>query len=237
MIGVISIALHTLIKKKIIIERFINGKQVSTEAIIYNDKSITPGIIDRNYEYMSKFKPHIIENGGQQPSSLNGKQIKMASDITIKSARCLGINKGTVKGDIVFSGGKAYLIEIASRLSGGWMSSDQIKLGTGVDFMKLALQIAMGKRINIDKIKIKKKSAVAIRYLFPKNKKIFLIPKKKQIKKSRYIKKFKLYLKNSNNTQSVTDHTKRAGFVISAAKNKKKAVFEANKFIDYLTKI
>ena len=45
-------------------------------------------------------------------------------------------------------------------------------------------------------------------------------------------KKYKFYLKNKKIVQKVTDHTKRAGFVITAASNKKKAVFEANKFIN-----
>ena len=45
-----------------------------------------------------------------------------------------GNKNGTIKGDIVLVKGKPYIIEIASRLSGGWMSSDQIKMSTGIDF-------------------------------------------------------------------------------------------------------
>ena len=50
------------------------------------------------------------------------------------------------------------------------------------------------------------------------------------MKKEQNIKKFKLYLKDNDYVDEITDHTKRAGFAISIADNKQKAIFEANKF-------
>jgi len=221
--------------KKIIIEKFLDGKQISSESIIYGAKSFTPGLIERNYEYLKKFSPFVIENGGQQPVELSNININKISQLTIKAGRCLGVKYGTVKGDIVFHKGKPYIIEIATRLSGGWMSSDQIPLATGVDVLKIAIQIAMGDKIDFNKLKNKQKNAVAIRYFFPKSGTIFSI-KKNILKKNKYIKKFKFFLKNKTIIPKVTNHTKRAGFVITAAPTKKKAVIEAKKFVDSVIK-
>jgi biotin carboxylase len=217
--------------KKIIIEKFLVGKQISTESIIYGENAFTPGLIERNYEYLNKFHPYIIENGGQQPVTLSKNNINKISELTIRAAKCLGVKYGTVKGDIVFHQGKPYIIEIATRLSGGWMSSDQIPLATGVDILKIAIQIALGDKIDLNNLKINKKKAVAIRYFFPKSGKIFSI-KRNMLKKNNYIKKFMFYLKNKTIVPKVTDHTKRAGFVITCAQTKKKAVNEAKKFIN-----
>lgn len=220
-------------KKKVMIEKFLNGKQISSESIIYGEKSFTPGMIERNYEYLNKFKPHVIENGGQQPVNLSEKNLKRIAKITVMAGRCLGIKYGTVKGDIVFHKGEPYIIEIATRLSGGWMSSDQIYLGTGIDFLKYAIKIALGEKINIDNLKIKQKYCVAIRYFFPKPGTLFNI--KKKIKKNKFIKKFMIF-RNNSSIKKITDHTIRPGFVITVAKEKQKAILEANKFIQKILK-
>ena len=114
-------------------------------------------MIERNYEYLKKFKPFIIENGGQQYVSLSKKKIEAISSLTVQAGRCLGVKRGTIKGDIVIHKGTPYIIELATRLSGGWMSSDQIPLATGVNIIKIAIKIALGEHVNIDEIKIKKK--------------------------------------------------------------------------------
>ena len=221
--------------KKIMIEKFLTGKQISSESIIYGKKSFTPGMIERNYEYLKKFSPFVIENGGQQPVKLSNININKISELTIKAGRCLGVKYGTVKGDIIFHKGKPYIIELATRLSGGWMSSDQIPLATGVDVLKVAIQIALGEKIDFNRLKNKKKNAVAIRYFFPKYGTVFSF-KKGILKKNKFIKKFKFYLKNKTVIQKVTDHTKRAGFVITAASTKKKAVIEAKMFVNSFIK-
>ena len=192
-------------------------------------------MIERNYEYLRKFYPFVIENGGQQPIELSKINIEKISNLTIKAGRCLGVKYGTVKGDIVFHKGKPYIIEVATRLSGGWMSSHQIPLATGIDILKLAIQIALGEKINLNNFKRKKKKAVAIRYFFPKAYTTFL-GKNKFLKKNLYIKKFKFYLKKNDIIPNVTNHTKRAGFVISAASSKKKAIIEAKKFVSLAIK-
>jgi biotin carboxylase len=218
------------IKKKIIIEKFLKGKQISTESILYNKDSITPGMIERNYEYLKKFSPFVIENGGQQPINLSKDKIKNISDLVVRAGRCLGVKKGIVKGDVVLHKNKPYVIEIATRLSGGWMSSHQIPIATGVDILKIAIKLSLGEKINLSYVKIKQKKATAIRYLFPSENSFFK-KKTKRISKNKYVVKFLIYLKNNHIVKKFTDHTTRAGFVITAAQNKKKAILEAKKFI------
>ena len=55
-------------RKEIILEEYLAGPQLSTESIINNYKVYTVGVSDRNYEYLGKYKPNIIENGSDMPS-------------------------------------------------------------------------------------------------------------------------------------------------------------------------
>ena len=53
------------------VERFPFGPQVSTESLVVDGLSYTKGFSDRNYEFLGRYAPHIIENGGQLPSHLD----------------------------------------------------------------------------------------------------------------------------------------------------------------------
>ena len=79
------------------------GPQVSTESIIINGSAYTIGFSDRNYEFLDKYAPHIIENGGQLPSHLDCKTKKAVEGLIQTSAKSMGIKDGIVKGDIVIS--------------------------------------------------------------------------------------------------------------------------------------
>ena len=58
----------------LIVEEFLHGKQFSTEALIIDGKGYNLGFTDRNYEFIEKFNPFIIENGGDMPTSISSHQ-------------------------------------------------------------------------------------------------------------------------------------------------------------------
>ena len=121
------------------IEKFMKGPQVSTESLVIDGKAFTPGFSDRNYEFLNHFAPHIIENGGQLPSKLRTSTKKLVNNLIQKCSESMGIQNGVLKGDIVITNGKPFIIEIATRLSGGYFCSHEIPLNTGVDFVGAAI--------------------------------------------------------------------------------------------------
>ena len=64
-----------------------------------------------------------------------------------KSCRCCRLVNGPIKGDIVLDK-KVYVIEIASRLSGGYFCTDQIPLTTGVDLVEQTIYFSIGRSID-----------------------------------------------------------------------------------------
>ena len=121
--------------RRVMVEEFLLGPQVSTESIIIEKKAFTPGFGDRNYEYLERFSPYIIENGGEQPSFLSDNDQEQIRELANRAALAMGISTGIAKGDMVMTKNGPAVIEIAARLSGGWFSTDQIPLGTGVDLI------------------------------------------------------------------------------------------------------
>ena len=56
--------------ERVMVEQYLSGPQVSTESIVIGGRCFTPGFSDRNYEYLERYAPFFIENGGDLPSHL-----------------------------------------------------------------------------------------------------------------------------------------------------------------------
>ena len=85
-----------------------------------------------------------------------------------QAALAMGITTGIAKGDMVLTKNGPKVIEIAARLSGGWFSTDQIPLATGVDLIGAAIKIALGEYVPEEDLIPRYQKGVAIRYFFPK---------------------------------------------------------------------
>ena len=81
-------------EKKVLLEEFIEGPQLSSESIILNEKAITYGYADRNYELMEKYAPNIVENGGIQPSNKLFHHFNKVNELIEACAKSLGIKNG-----------------------------------------------------------------------------------------------------------------------------------------------
>jgi biotin carboxylase len=153
--------------ERVMVEQYLEGPQVSTESVIVDGRCYTPGFSDRNYEYLDRYAPFFIENGGDLPSHLPGDIQGKVKDVVAQAAAALGITTGTVKGDIVVHNGEAYVIELAARLSGGFFCTREIPLNTGVDFIGTAIKVALGEPVSPDEFEPKHVMPVVQRYAFP----------------------------------------------------------------------
>lgn len=153
---------------RVMVEEYLDGPQVSTESLVINDECFTPGFSDRNYEYLDRYTPFFVENGGDLPSRLPDETQFKIRDLVSSAARALGIVNGTVKGDIVVHNGEPYVIELAARLSGGFFCTKEIPLNTGVDFVGAALKLSVGDEVSPADLEPRYSLPVIQRYSFPK---------------------------------------------------------------------
>ncbi len=124
----------------IIIEQFMEGPELSIDALVWDDHVEITGIADRIIEGA----PYFIEWGHTLPSEIPEDDQRAAAKVMIQGIRALGIDTGAAKGDIKMTPEGPKIGELAARLSGGFMSGFTYPLATGVDLMTAALKIAMG---------------------------------------------------------------------------------------------
>jgi len=153
--------------ERVMVEQYLSGPQVSTESILIGGRCFTPGFSDRNYEYLERYAPFFIENGGDLPSHLPPEMQAKVRDLVARAASAMGITDGTVKGDVVVHEGEPYMIELAARLSGGFFCTREIPLNTGVDFVGAAIRIALGETVDEAELAPKHFTPVVQRYVFP----------------------------------------------------------------------
>ena len=153
--------------QRVMVEQYLAGPQVSTESVVVDGVCYTSGFSDRNYEYLDKYAPYFIENGGDMPTALPPEIYERVLDVQADAAAALGVKRGTVKGDIVVHDGQVYVIELAARLSGGFFCTQEIPMNTGVDFIGCALRVALGENPDPAELTPKYKRVVTPRYIFP----------------------------------------------------------------------
>ena len=76
---------------------------------------------------------------------------------------------GPIKGDLVIYENKVFIIELAARLSGGFLCTYDIPLAYGVDFVPLVAKQAVGGVISQSAITATKTQALSIRLIFCEN--------------------------------------------------------------------
>lgn len=126
--------------KTVIIEEFMEGPELSLDAIIYNGLITICGIADRHIY----FPPYFVEMGHTMPTNLPEECINEVVDVFCRGIRALGITDGAAKGDIIVTKEGPKVGEIAARLSGGYMSGWTFPFSTGIDATEAALHIAVG---------------------------------------------------------------------------------------------
>ncbi len=217
---------------RVMAEEFLAGPQISTESLLINGKGFTPGFADRNYELLKTTAPYFIENGGQQPSILSPAEQQAIKKCAEQAGLALGVRNGIVKGDMVMTPSGPKVIEIATRLSGGWFSTDQVPLATGVDLLGAAIKLALGEDVTPDEVTPKYQKGVAIRYFFPKPGRVTAIRHTKEAEQNVWVDRLHFFLQPGDIVEHVTNHTQRAGFVITHGRDRDEAVSRAEHIVN-----
>ncbi|MDR0568023.1 MAG: ATP-grasp domain-containing protein [Spirochaetaceae bacterium] len=125
---------------RVIVEEYMEGPELSVDALVYNGKMTVCGVADRHIA----FPPYFIEMGHTMPSALDPAAQEAVLRVFEAGAKALGITNGAAKGDMKLTPAGPMIGEIAARLSGGYMSGWTYPYSSGVQVTKGAIQIALG---------------------------------------------------------------------------------------------
>ncbi|MEN6473619.1 MAG: phosphoribosylglycinamide synthetase [Syntrophaceae bacterium] len=197
---------------RVIVEEFLPGAQESTESIVYDDFFKTAGVSDRNYDMAHQLMGVPVENGGTMPSDLPGDKLREIDVLLEKAARALGITRGVGKGDIALDAqGKPRMIEMAARLSGGWMSAGLIPVTSGVNIVQTIIEISLGWEPDLDQLNERYQKHAALRYFFPPPGTLKAIDGKTAVQGQPWLKVLEFYKHPGDVIERPSSHAERFG--------------------------
>jgi len=209
---------------RVMVEEFLAGPQISTESILLEGVAYTPALADRNYEFLDRFAPHIIENGGDLPTRLSAEEQQSIRDLIQQAATSMGVCNGVVKGDVAFHEGKPFMIELAARLSGGYLCTHEIPLSTGVDFVGCAIRLALGERVSADDLVPRFQRYISQRYLFPSPGRVVGIAGAQGVSEQPGVVFCQVRLRVGDLVGPVNSHPARAGLVMAMGESRREAM-------------
>jgi biotin carboxylase len=206
--------------KEAIIEQYIEGQEYSVETVVYNGKIYRFGIAKREYDML----PLPIETGHANPANIPKDIEEKMYIIVEKAALALKINNAPAKADIiVYKSGNIMILEMASRLSGGFHSQYTTPLSSGMNPIKFVMQLTIGQEPSLETYTQKYNKTAICRAIFPKPgyiKKIEGIDEALRIKNVNYI---FLTVKEGDFVPNYKTCADRVCYVIVSADTYKKA--------------
>ena len=134
-------ALYVSLCKQAIIEEFIEGFEVSVEAISFEGKHYILAITDKK----TSGYPHFVELEHHQPTSLPQDLQNEIWDNTIKSLDALEIRFGASHSEFIINDNGIYVTEIGARMGGDFIGSDLVFLSTGYDFLEGIIDVVFNR--------------------------------------------------------------------------------------------
>lgn len=125
-----------------IVEEFVDGREFSVEALSHEGKHYILQITDK----VTSGAPHFIEIAHHQPADISDTITFQIKAVVEKALTALKIENSPSHTEIKLnSKGELYIIEIGARLGGDHITSDLVRLSTGYDMVKGAIELAVGR--------------------------------------------------------------------------------------------
>ena len=130
-----------------LIEKYVVGDEVVIEGITVNGEVKAQICGDTIYfDDKSTFSAKKRVFPSRQSEAIVNKALEVNKNIV----KAFGLNNGITHGEYIIDGNEVYLIEIAARGGGVFISSDLISTQLGIDVEEFLIDIAVGNEINLD---------------------------------------------------------------------------------------
>ena len=135
------------IKKQIIIEQFISGREFSVEALTQNGKTKIVAITEKFL--LGEEDGFFVEDAHIIPARLTSLEHELISNVVLSAIEKMKLNNTASHTEVKINQHGVYIIEIACRLGGDFITSDLVPIATGIDMLSSLINISLGNTIDI----------------------------------------------------------------------------------------
>ena len=200
-----------------LVEEYMDGPEVSVEVIVKNKIPFVAQVTDKT----TTGSPHFAEIGHLQPSQLSLEDIKRIKEVAKQAAISIGLVNSLAHAEIKLTKNGPKMVEIGARCGGDGIAEQLIELSTGISFVQISIDIALGNDFIIPKNILEKSSCIG--FIQSKHGILEKIDNVEQALNIPYIKDICITAKPGQMYHDVVDNSGRLGYVISQADNAKDA--------------
>ena len=149
-------------EKKAIVEEYLTGPEYSCECISCQGSHHFLAVTKK----YTTGEPHFIETGHLEPAPLTEEQLAAIQKAVFAGLDALKVENGASHTEFKLEGSEVRIIEIGARMGGDCIGSDLVELSTGYDFVRMVLDVALGKEPSFEKVREPK--TAYIHFIFTK---------------------------------------------------------------------
>lgn len=140
---------------RILVEQFVEGREYSVETFTQHGHTHMIAITEKHLLNNGYF----VENTHIEPAGVSAEEANLIYIEVLKAINAVGLDNAPSHTEVKIWNGKVFIIEMACRLGGDYITSDLVPLSSGVDMLENLILAAIGQDINVTN-KLQKFSAV-----------------------------------------------------------------------------
>jgi biotin carboxylase len=145
----IKVSVENSFEGKAIVEEYIEGDEYSCECISYNGKHHFLALTKK----FTTGSPHFIETAHMEPSGFTKELEERIISTIFAALDSLMIEYGASHSEFkVTKNGDIRIIEIGARMGGDCIGSDLVNISTGLDYLRMVIDVACGREPLFEKI-------------------------------------------------------------------------------------
>lgn len=203
--------------RKVLIEEFMEGVEVSVEAFVVRGKVHIIVLSDK----IRSDPPVLTDTEITFPSAYDAKTQKKIIAVAKRAIEAVGVQDAPIHLELMMTKDGPVPVELAARGPGFKLFTDIIPTITGIDVVRAAIELALGKK---PALKRTKRKASVIRFLDTHDGIVESIRGLDEARRVPDIYEVELYVKHGDKTHRLTSGAERIGHIISIANTRKRAL-------------
>ncbi len=134
---------------KYIIEEYIEGREFSVETLTQNFQTVIVAITEK--QIINPQSGYFVENAHIQPANLDKKEFSIIKSEVLKAIKLLNLNNCPTHTEVKLKDHNCYIIEIACRLGGDYITSHLVPLSTGISMLDNLINLSIGEFVDLER--------------------------------------------------------------------------------------
>lgn len=130
---------------KVLVEQFVGGREFSVETLTQDGETTIIAITEKHLLDNGYF----VENIHIEPATITEEEEGLIKEEVAKAILAVELNNAPSHTEVKLWNEKVYIIEMACRLGGDYITSDLVPLSTGVDMSENLIRLSLGEKIDV----------------------------------------------------------------------------------------